>query len=131
MSLHSTNAHVARATLEAVAFQVQEVLDAMQRDSNADASALKVDGGMTINETLMQIQADTLGVPVERPREIETTALGAAFAAGLATGVWSDLKAVSKLNPTVAKFTPLRDDQTRETKLLRWKDVVGRTLGLA
>ena len=80
--------HIARAVLEATAFQTKEVLDAMNADSGVDLTALKVDGGMVVNETLMQFQADILGVPVIRPVVAETTALGAAYAAGLAVGFW-------------------------------------------
>ena len=80
--------HIARAVLEATAFQTREVLDAMNADSGVDLTALKVDGGMVVNETLMQFQADILGVPVIRPVVAETTALGAAYAAGLAVGFW-------------------------------------------
>ena len=81
--------HIARAVLEATAFQTREVLDAMNADSGVDLTALKVDGGMVANETLMQFQADILGVPVIRPVVAETTALGAAYAAGLAVGFWA------------------------------------------
>ncbi len=80
--------HIARATLEATAFQSREVSDAMNADSGVTLASLKVDGGMVANETLMQFQADILGVPVIRPKVAETTALGAAYAAGLATGFW-------------------------------------------
>ena len=83
--------HIARAVLEATAFQTREVLDAMNNDSGVDLTALKVDGGMVANEALMQFQADILGVPVIRPKVPETTALGAAYAAGLAVGFWSNL----------------------------------------
>ncbi|MCF3687124.1 glycerol kinase, partial [Salmonella enterica subsp. enterica serovar Weltevreden] len=81
--------HIARAALEATAFQSREVLDAMNADSGVDLTELKVDGGMVANELLMQFQADLLRVPVVRPKVIETTALGAAYAAGLAVGFWS------------------------------------------
>ncbi len=131
MSLHSTKAHVARATLEAVAFQARELLDAMQADAGTRLTSLKVDGGMTVNGLLMQMQADAIGVPVERPREIETTALGAAFAAGLATGVWRDTDALRGLNPPAKSFTPIINERVRHAKLARWKDAVQRTLGLA
>ncbi|CAN0345164.1 unnamed protein product, partial [Scytosiphon promiscuus] len=90
LTAYNTRAHVARAVLESTAFQVQEVLGAMNRDSGVEAVSLNVDGGMTANALLMQFQADLLGVQVLRPKMSETTALGAAFAAGLAVGVWTD-----------------------------------------
>ena len=83
--------HICRAALEATAYQTREVLDAMEQDSGVQLTALKVDGGMVYNELLMQFQADILGVPVVRPRVAETTALGAAYAAGLAVGYWGSL----------------------------------------
>ena len=89
MTLYTTKAHLCRATLEAVALQAREVLDAMEADSGVKLSALQVDGGMTVNELLMQMQADFIQTPVRRPVDVETTAMGAAFAAGLAVGVWS------------------------------------------
>jgi glycerol kinase len=91
MTRYVNRGHFARAALEATAFQTREVLEAMQSDSGVSLTALKVDGGMVHNDLLMQFQADILGVPVIRPRVAETTALGAAYAAGLATGYWSDL----------------------------------------
>ena len=91
LSRFHTKAHLARATLEAICFQTRAVLDAMVDDSGVRLELLKVDGGATVNDTLMQLQADILGVPVVRPVVAETTALGAAYAAGLATGFWKDL----------------------------------------
>ena len=91
LSRFHTRAHLARATLEAICFQTRAVLDAMTDDSGVRLALLKVDGGATVNDTLMQLQADILGVPVVRPVVAETTALGAAYAAGLATGFWKDL----------------------------------------
>src|SRR5205085_1004605 len=90
LTRYVNKAHIARAVLEATAFQTREVLDAMNADSGVDLESLKVDGGMVANETLMQFQADILGVPVIRPQVAETTALGAAYAAGLATGFWNN-----------------------------------------
>ena len=101
--------HIARAVLEATAWQTREVLDAMNADSGVELTALKVDGGMVFNETLMQFQSDVLGVPVIRPKVAETTALGAAYAAGLAVGFW---KAVEDLRANWAKdkeWTPKLD----------------------
>ena len=92
MTRYVNKGHIARAALEATAFQTREVLDAMNADSGVKLTALKVDGGMVYNELLMQFQADILGVPVIRPTVAETTALGAAYAAGLAVGFWKDVE---------------------------------------
>jgi glycerol kinase len=119
--------HIARAVLEATAWQTREVLDAMNADSGVDLTALKVDGGMVFNETLMQFQSDVLGVPVIRPQVAETTALGAAYAAGLAVGFWN---AVDDLRANWAKdkeWTPKLDPATREREYKMWKKAVTRT----
>jgi glycerol kinase len=92
LTRYVTKGHIARAALEATAWQTRDVLDAMEQDSGVRLTALKVDGGMVYNNTLMQFQSDVLSVPVIRPQVAETTALGAAYAAGLATGFWSDLE---------------------------------------
>src|SRR5207244_8383116 len=91
LTRYANRGHLARAALEATAFQTREVLDAMNADSGVPLTELRVDGGMVVNQTLMQFQADILGVPVVRPQVTETTALGAAYAAGLAVGFWSGL----------------------------------------
>ena len=119
--------HIARAVLEATAWQTREVLDAMNSDSGVPLTALKVDGGMVFNDLLMQFQADVLGVPVIRPKVAETTALGAAYAAGLAVGFW---KAVEDLRANWQKdreWTPKMDAKTREKDLKLWKKAVTRT----
>jgi glycerol kinase len=119
--------HIARAVLEATAWQTREVLDAMNADSGVDLTALKVDGGMVFNETLMQFQSDVLGVPVIRPQVAETTALGAAYAAGLAVGFWN---AVDDLRANWAKdkeWTPKLDPEKREREYKMWKKAVTRT----
>ena len=90
LTRYATAGHIARAALEATAYQTFDVIEAMQRDSGIPISTLRVDGGMVVNALLMQFQADILNVPVLRPRTIETTALGAAYAAGLAVGYWQD-----------------------------------------
>ena len=131
MTLYTTKAHLCRATLEAVALQAREVLDAMETDSGVKLTALQVDGGMTVNKLLMQMQADAIQVPVRRPRDVETTAMGAAFAAGLAVGVWDSTAALESLNPTDASFEPVMTEAESEAKLVRWKDAVQRTLNLA
>jgi glycerol kinase len=119
--------HIARAVLEATAWQTREVLDAMNADSGVDLTALKVDGGMVYNELLMQFQSDVLGVPVIRPKVAETTALGAAYAAGLAVGFWS---AVEDLRANWAKdkeWQPKMDPAEREKEYKLWKKAVTRT----
>ena len=119
--------HIARATLEATAWQTREVLDAMNADSGVPLTALKVDGGMVYNELLMQFQSDVLNVPVIRPKVAETTALGAAYAAGLAVGFWN---AVEDLRANWAKdkeWTPSMDDATRDREYSLWKKAVTRT----
>ena len=131
MTLYTTKAHLARATLEAVANQAREVLDAMEADSDVTLSQLKVDGGMTVNELLMQTQADMLQVPVRRPRDVETTAMGAAFAAGLAVGVWDSVDELGELNGVAASFEPAIGKEECEAKLTRWQDAVKRTFDLA
>jgi len=119
--------HIARAALEATAYQTREVLDAMNADSGVALTALKVDGGMVYNNTLMQFQADILGVPVIRPVVAETTALGAAYAAGLAVGYW---KAVEDLRVNWGKdkeWDPKMDANTRADLYKGWKKAVTRT----
>ena len=131
MTLYTTKAHIAYATLEAVAFQVREVLDAMEADSGIKLALLKVDGGMTLNRLLLQLQANTNQVPVVVPSEVETTALGAAFAAGLAVGVWASIDALKHVNPAAKQYTPISDAADANAKLARWKGRVQRTLNLA
>ena len=119
--------HIARAALEATAFQTREVLDAMHQDSGVELTALKVDGGMVFNDLLMQFQADVLGVPVVRPQVAETTALGAAYAAGLAVGFWrseDEMRANWGVDRT---WTPSADDAARTTLYAQWKKAVTRT----
>lgn len=121
--------HIARATLEATAFQTREVLDAMERDSGVQLSRLKVDGGMVGNDLLMQFQADILGVPVVRPRVAETTALGAAYAAGLAVGFWGGLDELRRNWQADREWQPGGDEADRERRYRDWKRAVERTLG--
>lgn len=119
--------HFARAVIEATAFQTREIFEAMQKDANIKISSLKVDGGMVVNKTLMQFQSDILNVPVIRPKTIETTALGAAYAAGLAVGFWKsidDLRANWSIDKT---FQPAMDDAVREREYHFWKKAVTRT----
>ncbi|MGM7697028.1 glycerol kinase GlpK [Microbacterium sp. A84] len=119
--------HIARAALEAVAFQTREVLDAVVADTGVPLKELRVDGGMVGNATLMQFQADVLGVPVIRPAVIETTALGAAYAAGLAVGVWADLDELRAMWREDARWEPAIDEEERERRLARWRKAVTRT----
>lgn len=120
--------HIARAALEATAFQTSEVLDAMQTDSGVQLTQLKVDGGMVVNETLMQFQADILDVPVIRPKVAETTALGAAYAAGLAIGFWDDLDELRSNWEQDKTWQPKMDSQSRSKLFAGWKKAVERTL---
>ncbi|MGL3150821.1 glycerol kinase GlpK [Microbacterium sp. A82] len=119
--------HIARAALEAVAFQTREVLDAVTADTGVTLQELRVDGGMVGNATLMQLQADIIGVPVIRPAVIETTALGAAYAAGLAVGVWSDLDELRSMWREDERWSASIDDDERERRLARWRKAVTRT----
>jgi len=119
--------HIARAALEATAFQTREVLDAMNKDSGVDLKALKVDGGMVYNETLMQFQSDVLGVPVIRPVVAETTALGAAYAAGLAVGFWNNVNDLRKNWQVDKTWEPAMDDEHRKQIYKSWLKAVTRT----
>ena len=120
-------AHIARAALEATAYQTREVLDAMEKDSGVELTALKVDGGMVYNDTLMQFQADVLGVPVIRPKVAETTALGAAYAAGLAVGFWKNQEDI-RLNWGIDKtWEPDSESEAGTENYRMWKKAVTRT----
>lgn len=121
--------HIARAALEATAYQTREVLDAMNKDSGVELKALKVDGGMVYNELLMQFQSDILGVPVVRPQVAETTALGAAYAAGLAVGFWNDLEDLRQNWLIDATWDPEMDDETRQGLYGGWLKAVRRSMG--
>jgi glycerol kinase len=123
--------HIARATLEATAFQSREVSDAMNADSGVNLESLKVDGGMVANDTLMQFQADILGVPVIRPKVAETTALGAAYAAGLATGFWSTEAELRENWVEDKRWNPQMEASARDTAYHFWKKAVERTFDWA
>ncbi len=129
LTRYITKAHICRAALEATAYQTREVLDAMEQDSGVKLTALKVDGGMVYNELLMQFQADILGVPVIRPVVAETTSLGAAYAAGLAVGFWTDLEDLRKNWAVDKVWEPKMDPETRERLYRGWKKAVERTFG--
>ncbi|MPY10771.1 glycerol kinase GlpK [Arthrobacter bussei] len=119
--------HIARAALEATAFQTREVLDAANADSGVNMEDLRVDGGMVANDALMQFQADILGIPVIRPKVTETTALGAAYAAGLAVGFWKDTDELATNWAEDKRWNPSMDDAERDRQLRLWKKAVTKT----
>ncbi len=127
MTRGTTRAHIARAALEAIALQVADVFDAMARDSGIALRELRVDGGACSNNLLMQMQADFLGVPVVRPKVTETTALGAAYLAGLATGLWQDAAEISAQWQVDRRFEPQLGGPARRAKLARWRQAVERS----
>jgi glycerol kinase len=127
LTRYVTAGHIARATLEATAFQTREVVDAMATDSGVNLESLKVDGGMVANELLMQFQADLLGVPVYRPEVAETTALGAAYAAGLATGFWNSEEDLRENWAEDKRWEPKMDADKRDEYYKYWKKAVTRT----
>jgi len=129
LTRYITKAHIARAALEATAYQTREVLDAMNKDSGVALTALKVDGGMVYNELLMQFQSDILGVPVIRPIVAETTALGAAYAAGLAVGFWKGFDELRANWGKDKEWQPKMDAGTREKLYKGWLKAVERTFG--
>ena len=128
LTLDATAAHLARAALEAVAYQTHDLTTAMVADGAAGAAALRVDGGMSANDWLCQFLADMLQAPVERPAGVETTALGAAFLAGLETGVWSNLDALSATWSLGRRFEPRMDNAQRQRMIDGWQIAVRRTL---
>ena len=127
LTRYANKHHIARAALEASAYQTKEVIDAMYEDSGVALTALKVDGGMVVNETLMQFQSDILGVPVVRPTVAETTALGAAYAAGLAVGFWSSTDELRSNWSVDRQWQPNMDPETRAALFAGWKKAVERT----
>ncbi|MGA6159876.1 glycerol kinase GlpK [Stenotrophomonas sp. NPDC087984] len=129
LTRYVTKAHLARAVLEATSWQTREVVDAMYQDSGVRISSLKVDGGMTANGLLMQHQADVLGVPVIRPVVAETTCLGAAYAAGLATGAWQDLDELRAHWKRDTEWTPGMSEEDRTREYGNWRMAVERSLG--
>jgi glycerol kinase len=129
LTSYITKAHLARAVLEATAWQTREVLDAMNADSSLALQALKVDGGMTSDNLLMQCVADVLDVPVVRPLVAETVSLGAGYAAGLAVGYWSDLEGLRRNWHLAAEWLPTMDPHHREVEFRNWKNAVELTLG--
>ena len=127
LTAYANKGHLARATLEATAWQSREVVDAANAVADVPFSELRVDGGMTSNELLMQFQADVLGVPVIRPAVTETTALGAAYAAGLATGFWSGTGELRERWAEDKRWSPEMDSGDRERQYAQWKKAVERT----
>jgi len=123
----TSRAHIARAALESIAFQSADVLEAMQKDSGRALKELRVDGGATANDLLMQFQADLLGVPVVRPKVLETTALGAAYLAGLTTALWKSREEIAAQWQGERKFEPRMDSARRAELMGRWREAVGRS----
>ncbi|GAB1470411.1 glycerol kinase GlpK [Chloroflexota bacterium] len=131
MTRYVNKGHIARSALEATAYQTREVLDAMEKDSGVKLRTLKVDGGMVFNELLMQFQSDILNVPVVRPKVAETTALGAAYAAGLAVGFWKNTDELKKNWGKDREWSPKMDSKQRAGLYLGWKKAVTRTFDWA
>jgi glycerol kinase len=128
LSRFNTDAHIARATLESICYQSRDVVEAMAQDSGVTLDVLKVDGGITVNNLCMQIQADVLGVAVSRPVVAETTALGAAYAAGLAVGFWKSTDELRDNWNESQRWQPTWSPEQREEGYGRWKKAVQRTL---
>lgn len=131
LTRYANKGHIARAALEAAAYQSADVLEAMVSDSGVELAELRVDGGMTLNDLLMQFQADLLGVDVVRPVVTETTALGAAYGAGLASGVWSDLDEIHRMWAEDARWSPRMDEDERSRLHRRWREAIERSFGWA
>jgi glycerol kinase len=131
LTREATLGHVARAALEAISYQTRDVLDVMQRDAGVRLAELRVDGGASRNNSLMQFQADILGVKTCRPRNAETTALGAAYLAGLAVGFWESREELARQWSLDRDFLPLMEARERDAKYLRWVNAVERARGWA
>ena len=124
----ANRAHIARACLESIVFQMTDLLEAMNADSGIELSSLRVDGGASVSNIMMQIQSDMIRTPVDRPKMVETTALGAAFLAGLAVGFWKDEKELSSLREVDRIFTPQMDIEERDKLYAGWKKAVKRSM---
>jgi glycerol kinase len=122
----TTAAHIARAALEGIALQNHDILRAMTEDSGRPLASLKVDGGAAANDLLMQFQADVLGVEIVRPELLETTALGAAFLAGLGAGVWKSKREIQRTWKEQKRFVPAKDRRAVEEKIAAWNVAVGK-----
>ena len=129
LTRHTDRRHLARAAIEASAFQVREVIEAMRADAGHAPRELRVDGGMTVSGLLLAFQADILGIPVVRPRCVETTALGAAVAAGLAVGFWESETELAGALEEDARFEPTMSDNDRDERLTAWNKAVERSFG--
>lgn len=126
ISRGTTRAHIARAALESIAFQTMDVLDVMAKDTGINLTELRVDGGASANNLLMQFQSDVLGINVVRPKTIETTAMGAAYLAGLATGYWKNIEEIANLWQLDKTFTPGMPAETLQKMKDKWADAVER-----
>jgi glycerol kinase len=124
----TTKYHIIRATIESMAYQTADVIDLMESSTNMKIDKLSVDGGATSNNLLLSFQSDILGVDIERPECIESTALGAAYLAGLSVGVYSSLDEIKQNRKTAKIFTPSKDDSWRGEKLSTWRKAVNRSL---
>ena len=122
----ASRSHIIRATLESIAYQTRDLVLAMEKDLGAKVKELRVDGGASQNNFLMQFQADLLGVAVNRPQYVETTALGAGYLAGLAVGLWKDAGAIKKLRKTSAIYRPKMKSADRDRLYRGWREAVGR-----
>jgi glycerol kinase len=123
----TTRGHIARAALESIAFQTHDVMKAMEADSNIKVKELRVDGGATVNNALMQFQSDILGIPIVRPKISETTALGAAYLAGLAVGYWDDFDSIQRQWAVERTYEPQMGTETIDDLITHWNRAVGRT----
>lgn len=128
LTSYVTRAHICRAVLESTAFQANDIFEAMEEDSKIHMTSLKVDGGLTNSAPLMAFQSDILSIPVIRPQIVETTALGAAYAAGLTVGIWQNRENLSEYWKEQLRWTPSMDDKTRQNKIRFWRKAVDRTL---
>jgi glycerol kinase len=131
MTRGTSRAHIARAALEGIALQVTDVLEAMQTDSGLPLAQLRVDGGASANNLLMQIQADVLGIDVVRPKNAEATVLGAAYLAGLAVGYWPDKETIARQWQVDRIFKPQTDVETRRRVRATWHKALGRACNWA
>ena len=127
MTRGTTSGHIARAALESIAFQTLDVIEAMEADSGIKIKELRVDGGATANDTLMQFQSDILGIPLIRPKVAETTALGAAYLAGLATGFWKDVDDIKSQWQVEKSFGPKMEDEKVAILTKNWRRAVERS----
>ncbi len=129
LTRYANKGHIARAVLEAAAFQTLDIVRAMEKDTGIKISVLKTDGGMTVNETLMQFQSDILNIPVKRPENLETTALGAAFGAGLSSGFWKDIDDLFTIRRESREWQPKMSKADREFRVRRWHQAVEKSTG--